>query len=116
MDRQLGLKGLDPTPGGHQLRSFAGAESGLLAPVDPFLAPPGVERLVADAEISGDVDDLAASGQQIEGTTAELGGVTGLSGRPSIGLDDVDSDIIEHDQGNVHGGQGGVERDPGGSV
>lgn len=40
----------------------------------------------------------------------------GLSGRPSIGLDDVDSDIIEHDQGNVHGGQGGVERDPGGSV
>ncbi len=40
--------------------------------VDLLLLPPGVDRLLADAQIARKVDDLAAAGEQVEYATAEL--------------------------------------------
>jgi hypothetical protein len=40
--------------------------------VDSILAPPVVDRLVTDVQVSSDVDDLAAGSQQIEDLPTEL--------------------------------------------
>jgi hypothetical protein len=55
-----------------ELSLLSRRQARLDAAVDPILAPPGVDLLVAEVEITSDVDDLAAGGQQIENLPTEL--------------------------------------------
>lgn len=73
MDGELGLERTDAPARRKQLGSLTGRKPGLLAPVDALLSPPVVKRLVADSEVPGDVDDLAARGQKIEGGATQFG-------------------------------------------
>lgn len=59
MHGELGFELTDPLPGGDQLRVLRGGESRLYTAVDPVLASPVVDRLIADPGITRDVRDLA---------------------------------------------------------
>jgi hypothetical protein len=63
VDRDLGLKLGDPPTGGDELGVVGTGRAGQLTGVDQLLTPPGVDGLVADVEISGDLRDATAGSE-----------------------------------------------------
>jgi hypothetical protein len=72
MHRQLRLELPDPLARRDQLSLLRRGQTHLEPTVDAVLAPPRVDRLVADPQIVGDLSDLAPSLDQIEHTTPKL--------------------------------------------
>ena len=72
MDRELGFQLSDAPARRHQLDALDGRQPGLESLVDVVLPPPAVHRLVADAEIPGDIAHAAASGDEVKDMLAEL--------------------------------------------
>lgn len=76
VDLELGFEFPDPAPRRGELLPFLGPHGGDEAAVNLLPAAPGVDRLVADAEITGELGDLAPRREQVEHPTAELGRVS----------------------------------------
>src|SRR3954453_672617 len=76
------LSDLAPQPG--QLQPFVGTEhGGALGSLTPFGGDPVAQRLVVDAELSGDLPDAAAAVEhQLRGPLPELLGVLAPSAHP----------------------------------
>ena len=72
MDLELGLELADAPLGCRELFALDGCQARDQAPVDSLLAPPGVDRLVADPQVTGQVDDPSPCDEQIEHPAAEL--------------------------------------------
>jgi hypothetical protein len=70
--RHLRFEFPDPPAGGGQLGLLRRGHARLQAAVDAVLAPPVVDRLVADPEILSDLGDLAAGLDQIQHPPTEL--------------------------------------------
>lgn len=73
MDRQLGLELRDPLACRNEFGSLPAGQSWHLSGVDPVLSAPGVDGLVADAQVGSDRGAGAPRGDQIENLAAELG-------------------------------------------
>jgi hypothetical protein len=71
-DLELYLELRDSTSGCRELGVFAAGEARLKALIDARLLAPDVDRLVADAEIPRDVDDLATRIDQVKNLATEL--------------------------------------------
>jgi len=82
---QLSLQLLDSPARCRQLGPLRGRHARLKAPVDPVLARPAEDRLVADLQVPCDVDDLATGRDQIEHLAPELSRITTSSHNPSRG-------------------------------
>ncbi len=75
MHGELGFEVSDALASCDKLCLLGRRQPGLETTVDAVLAPPRVDRLVADAQVLGDLGDLAAGVDQVEHTTPELGRV-----------------------------------------
>ena len=72
MDLEFGLRLPDMPLGGGEFLALDRCQPGDQPPVDGLLATPGVERLVADLQVTREVGDLPTRGEQVEYTMAEL--------------------------------------------
>jgi hypothetical protein len=70
--RQLDLQRGDPLPRGDEFRLIGRTHPGKLAGVDPFLAAPVVDGVIADPQIGRDGRDRAAGSDEIKHSPAEL--------------------------------------------
>jgi hypothetical protein len=70
---QLGLQLGDAAFSRDQLGLLAAGQARFQAAVDAVLAPPGVDRLIADAQRLGNPGDRSASLDQVQDLAAELG-------------------------------------------
>jgi hypothetical protein len=76
---QLGLQLGDAALGRGQLGLLRARQAGFQATVDAVLAPPGVDRLIADAQRLGDLGDRSAGLDQVQDPAAELGWIPASS-------------------------------------
>src|ERR1035437_8911929 len=76
VDLELGLEFADPPLGGGQLVALDRRQPGDEPSVNLLLAPPGVDRLIADTEIAGNIGDLAPGLNEIHDATPKLGRIT----------------------------------------
>jgi hypothetical protein len=76
MDGDLGLELADAPLGRRQLSSLGRTHARDLPSIDLLLPSPDVDRLGADAQVTGEIRRLAAGDQQIEYATTELRRVT----------------------------------------
>jgi hypothetical protein len=72
MDLQFGLEFADTPLGCRKFLTFSGSQTGDKPSVHALLAPPGVDRLIADAQVAGEIDNLAPSVEEIEDTSTKL--------------------------------------------
>ena len=73
MDLEFSLELADPPLGGRAFRPLDGRQARDESSVDRFLASPRVGRLVADAEVAGQIGDPPPSGEEIKDASSELG-------------------------------------------
>ena len=73
MDQQFSLEFVDAPLGGCEFPPLSGRQARDQSSVDLFLASPGVDRLVADTEVAGEVGDPPPDGEEIEDASSELG-------------------------------------------
>jgi len=76
VDLKLGLELADPALGRGQLLALKGRQPGDEPPVNLLLAAPGVDRLIADPEIAGNIGDFAPGLDEVNDAAPELGRVT----------------------------------------
>jgi hypothetical protein len=69
---QLGLQLGDAALSRDQLGLLAAGQARFQAAVDAVLAPPGVDRLIADAQRLGNLGDRSASLDQVQDLAAKL--------------------------------------------
>jgi hypothetical protein len=72
MDGQFGLEFADPPLGRRKFLTLCGSQTGDETSVDGFLPSPGVDRLIADPEITSEIDNLAPGIEEIDDSTSEL--------------------------------------------
>ncbi len=63
MHLELSLELPDAPPGGRELLALDRGQARDEPAIDPFLLPPGVDGLLADAQVAREVDDIAARDQ-----------------------------------------------------
>src|SRR6266852_826852 len=76
VDGEFGFQLSDAMAGRHQLGPLPGRQSRLEPLVDALLAAPAVDRLIADAEVAGDVSDPSACGDKIKNPLPKFPRVT----------------------------------------
>jgi len=76
MDRQFGLEFVDAPLGRCEFVAFSRSQTGDESAVDLLLTPPGVDRLITDAQVAGQIDDLAPGVEKIDDSTTKLRRVT----------------------------------------
>lgn len=84
-DGDLSLQLADALVGRTELGQFGAVEPGQLSGVDELLLTPGVDRLVTDVQIGGDLRDRTAGGDKVEHLATELFGKTLGHGHGSFG-------------------------------
>jgi len=72
VDGQLGLEFADAPLGRRKFLTLCGSQTGDEASVDGFLPSPGIDRLIADAQVASEIDDLASGVEEIERSSAKL--------------------------------------------
>ena len=72
MDGELGFQVPDAPPCGVQLSTLARRQSGLESSVDARLTSPVVHRLIADAEVAGNITHTPAGSEQIKNPSSKL--------------------------------------------
>src|SRR6266702_3984258 len=72
MDGELGFQVPDAPPCRVQLSTLARRQSGLESSVDARLTSPVVHRLIADAEVAGNITHAPAGSEQIKNPSSKL--------------------------------------------
>jgi hypothetical protein len=72
MDREFGLEFADPPLGRSKFLTLCGSETGDEAAVNGLLPSPNVDRLIADAQVAIQIDDLAPGVEEIDDSASEL--------------------------------------------
>jgi hypothetical protein len=79
MDLEFGLELADPLLGCREFRPLGGRQTRDEPSVDVFLTPPGVDRLIADTDVAGEIGNPPPSGEEIEHPSTKLGRITASS-------------------------------------
>jgi hypothetical protein len=72
VDLEFGLELVDPGLRCGELVTLDRSQARDQSAVDGLLAPPGVDRLAADPEVTGKIRDLATRREQVENASPEL--------------------------------------------
>ncbi len=75
LNGELSFQLSDAPAGRQELGALPGGQSNLESLVDPLLPSPVVHRLIADAQVAGDISDAPSRSQQTKDPLVELRGI-----------------------------------------